>query len=1103
MTASENRMNSQKFKREYTKEMFIEDLNLTRDAVKLARCLNSFDDSDSWPGGFTQGNPFTAERLIDEWSKSQSEARLVVHVDDKIVGISIIDKHWRMPNSYYVGLLGVDPAYQKQGYGKKLLQCSVDFVTSLNADRLDLHTWEGNLKAMPLYKRTGFNWYPGTSVLMENYIPQILQHNFKEFLTLENWYQQLDRPIEQKQDEFFVKGEKSTPIFKYHFNLPEKGWLDVNIDIESKKISGFSLNSIDLKCEIQTMLKNKIGYIGSKNNTLSWILTNNEDVPILINGKLKPSTGITFLTESSKKSVSLLPNETKVIDFQFSIHPNVNPVDKEQIHEEQSHILIQSLFLVSKTSFQKEIILNTGIVTQEPFQIGFTPEVPILRPERIESFQLNITNKTPINQKVALKLMSANFKVLDYKSEEQLIPAHRAIQIPVNIQVPIDNKRSFLDIEFTCKENYYLLKRQRELTILAENAITTCSFPNEHYSLENSKIRIFFRTKKECQLYKIYDKINNQIIHLRGLIDAVGFPYESQEMTRIPYKVNRLMNGIELSATKPSMPQIKLIKRIELLKGEPVIKVTYIVENNGNTTVKSSGLRTATAQWGFNLRTIFPTERGIISAFDDPQFNQRDDYKKILKTVNEGWIFRENYRLGTIGIVWDKESFENPVTDKNAIIRLEKKFELLGNNKKIFNPIYIVVGAENWQSMKRYSERFYGNINSVPRYQKHSQAIQFNLSKIQGNLKQNSLFIESKHPDKLFLTVKNETEREFDSEFILKSEDIKFDPQKIALKIEKESEYSRSISTKVLSNDKTTFSYSYSFISPIAERKYNSRIIKSDSTKPVTIFFPSDLNITSPISVTNGVLSFETSLDFKGSPHYLRYKGLDINILYSKYPLKEPFLWYNPFYGGIVFWLMQLQQDFGLAGLSKCDFTVKKTEANGWNGIKFSPINLERNFLLKSISTNFSYLLHPGSNILRIDFSIKNNSIVPIELFSGISTFVNPKFDQIRCKDPYCSRELTFRRSLQMINSTVPIEYPWLELEDVTANTPKIGFIKKENPIIESRRRMNIELQEKLIEVFEATSLQLQGYEEITRTFYIIVMDKEDDISNYSTLILP
>jgi hypothetical protein len=851
------------------------------------------------------------------------------------------------------------------------------------------------------------------------------------------------------------------------------------------------------------MLKNKIGYIGSKNNILSWILTNNEEVPILIEGQLKPSSGIKLSTESGKKIVSLLPNEIKIIEFQFSILPTVKPVDKEQIHEEQSHTLIQSAFLVSKTDYQKEFTLHTGVVTQEPLQIGFTPEVPILRPGKLESFFLNITNCTSESKNVALKLMSTSFEVLEYQSEEHIISAGSAIQVPVNVRVPINCKRGFLDIEFVFKENYFSLKRQRELTIFAEDAITTCSLPNEHYSLENSKIRVFFRTKKECQIYKIYDKINNRRIPLRGLIDAVGFPYESQEMTRIPYEINRLTNGIELSVTKPSMPQIRLIKRIELLIGEPVIKVTYVVENNGKTTVKSGGLRTVTGQWGANLRTTFSTEKGIISAFDDPQFNLRADYKKILKTVNEGWIFRKAYRLGTIGIVWDKENFESPITDKGAIVRLERKFELTGNNKKKFNPIYIIIGPENWQSIKRYSDRFYGDINAITKYQNQSQAIQFNLGKTKGDLTQKPIFIKVNHPDQLFLTVKNDTEREFDSELVFESKDIKFDPKKITLKIEKESEYNRSISTEVLSKDNPTFSYSFSFKSPIVNRKYNSRVITTDSTKPVTIVLPSDLNKTSPISITNGILSLETSLDFKGSPHYLRFKQPDFNFLYSKYPIKEPFLWYNPFYGGIIFWLMQIRQAFGLASLTKCDFMVERAEFEGWKGISFIPTNLGRNPLLKTVSTNFSYLLYPGSNILRVDFNVRNNSIVPIELFSGISTFVNIKLDKIRSKDPYHSRELIFKRSVQMIDSTVPIDNPWLELEESTSNIPKIGFIKKENPVIESRRRMNIEAQEKLIEVFEATGMLLQGHEEINRTFYIIPMDKKDDIINYATLKMP
>ncbi|MCK4566399.1 MAG: GNAT family N-acetyltransferase, partial [Candidatus Thorarchaeota archaeon] len=125
------------------------------DAGRLAECLNSFDDSDSWPGGFTHGNPFTAERVLKSWSKSKNIRVIVGYSDDKIVGHCNVSDAELDSEAAYIGLLGVNPQYQGQGYGKAMLIEAAQAAADAGKRRIDLYTWGGNLKAMPLYKRTG------------------------------------------------------------------------------------------------------------------------------------------------------------------------------------------------------------------------------------------------------------------------------------------------------------------------------------------------------------------------------------------------------------------------------------------------------------------------------------------------------------------------------------------------------------------------------------------------------------------------------------------------------------------------------------------------------------------------------------------------------------------------------------------------------------------------------------------------------------------------------------------------------------------------------------------------------------------------------------
>ncbi|TET10572.1 MAG: GNAT family N-acetyltransferase, partial [Candidatus Thorarchaeota archaeon] len=153
----------------------VRDFQLTiEDSGRLAECLNSFDDSDSWPGGFTGGNPFTAQRVFEDKKKRKDIRDIVAHSDDKIVGECNICEASLDKEAAYVGLLGVNPLYQGKGFGKALLIEAAKTAAEAGKRRIDLHTWGGNLKAVPLYKRTGYNWVPGTRVLMESHIPGII-----------------------------------------------------------------------------------------------------------------------------------------------------------------------------------------------------------------------------------------------------------------------------------------------------------------------------------------------------------------------------------------------------------------------------------------------------------------------------------------------------------------------------------------------------------------------------------------------------------------------------------------------------------------------------------------------------------------------------------------------------------------------------------------------------------------------------------------------------------------------------------------------------------------------------------------------------------------
>ncbi len=198
------------------------------DAQMLADCYNTWDDPESWPGGFGHSDPFTGERLLEELEKTSPLSRFVAIADGKIVGHCDVINHFNEEDTVYVGLLGVDPEYQGKKIGKTLLIQATMRALELEKEVITLHTWGGNLKAMPLYKKTGYFWAPESSVYMENYLPGILRRKlFQSFTKKFGWYETFKRSLDLVPD---VELIEEMSVYNYYFEADENNSLKLIVD---------------------------------------------------------------------------------------------------------------------------------------------------------------------------------------------------------------------------------------------------------------------------------------------------------------------------------------------------------------------------------------------------------------------------------------------------------------------------------------------------------------------------------------------------------------------------------------------------------------------------------------------------------------------------------------------------------------------------------------------------------------------------------------------------------------------------------------------------------------------------------------------------------
>ncbi|MFW5907832.1 MAG: GNAT family N-acetyltransferase, partial [Candidatus Natronoplasma sp.] len=231
-------------------------------AKGVADMFNKF--KESWPGGFGGGVPFDEERIRDRMNESSSIVDYVALDEDGApVGFCNLEPHWREEETAYVGLLGVIQRAKGQKFGKNLLLKVLEKAIEEGIERVDLHTWSGNLNAMPLYKKIGMFWVPDTTVYMQDYIPLLHQNDLTKewFQANPDWYRAQKRELKQEPDDFIEKGMK---IYRYRFEEGDD-WMEVDIDRYGWGITGIKRKLDGERITVKARVDSHDFHIGIEN----------------------------------------------------------------------------------------------------------------------------------------------------------------------------------------------------------------------------------------------------------------------------------------------------------------------------------------------------------------------------------------------------------------------------------------------------------------------------------------------------------------------------------------------------------------------------------------------------------------------------------------------------------------------------------------------------------------------------------------------------------------------------------------------------------------------------------------------------------------------
>jgi len=980
------------------------------DTGRLADCFNTWSDDDSWGGGFGS-TKFTAERILTDFFAVNLMRRMAVvdKTTGEHLGFCSVDNHWTYEDTMYVPLLGVSPAHQKKGYGKSLLLKALQIAIEHKKRRLDLHTWAGNLRAVPVYKKTGFNWCPKTSVLMENFLPAILTTPFFEPFFIENdWYQTQDLEITQKQDDFEYHSMKA---YFYQFVQDEQNSLEVRVDRHAKELSGFSYVVNGKMLAVQLVTNQHEVFVGIDQVQAELRIKNDQPRALKIEGALRPFKKHLKILSSSKIAAIIQPDEEITIPIKIELNSDLETYLPNQKPWKRT----DCRFYLNLQIDGKSIQLALGWVPKEAIQVIMTePSVYFGKYINEVKVPIGFRNMTTSHLQGTVIISGDGFD----KPHEFLIDsfeARSAIEKKIPLLKPEEALSAALKwtIEFVSQDpNIKLPLIIRHIGCFTKPGAIAYVNPRKEAIIENDLFRFRFQIDELCELTEITSKSYTENGQTRFSAYGIGigkpFPEESSEFWRLerPYEVVHRETGVSFKQTvtsKIEKPGLQVTRWIEVDAGKPYISCYCELTNTGETLIKDVAIRT----WGpwhipdaFLGSLVLPLKKGWIST-DDPEFNDRYDYPYKASDFDEPWLARELHNSIGLGFgqIWDPnevDTIKGAPTRGHLIDTVSYDLEP-GETVKTGHLTYVFGQPSAQITRNVWLNEF--NVNKSKTQELSGLKLTKPIFELQCGEELavpdfedsplpalNWIDLNSKNiPIKLSYQGQRETSVDF--EVIIESPFWMEQKQwRTSLETGKNGNFQTNLpierSAKI--NGSKLYKVTGTMKLPYTTRSFDSIVLPYRESGKVNLRARDDRWIFS-----NGTLTFETSPTHGGSLFSARLDQSK-DLFFSRFPNHDSFVWFKRFIGGFNPYINVPNVWDWMEFYDNTWLNPILIEEKKWVGLQYYLPSPTNDFRLDNIASTVTYYTRANSPILWGQLKVTNNSGISTLINGGFSLFLQP-----------------------------------------------------------------------------------------------------------------
>ena len=923
-----------------------------RDAEGLAETLNSFDPL--WPGGFTGGVPFTVEHIRLWHENDRSLGTFIAVADGKPVGYCSLHPLWTGENAAYVGLLGLHPDYLGQGLGKALLLKCVERTCQVGRERLDLHTWSGNERAVPLYKKTGFFWVPETWVYMQNYIPLILEA-FPDFFANADWYGCFQRDLTMAPDDVVEDG---VGLYPYRWEKDGRR-LTVWIDRAARGMCGFETDDVLVRCSVEGGR-----VIGGLPALVRWTLINKSDEPL-------PVTLVARGSEKAKleKEMTL----SLVGQAQLEAPLTTAPDFSSDWRDEHTATVTTTLFLGERT-----FTLKAGVVGQTAIEVKTEPTFLSCLPRRSQRVHLRLRNHLTERVRAHINIAADPGLSCDPTSAQVELQAEGLAGLPLILTAEEAGAHTLrVQPILTDREEPSRFKPM-ELKALAPPIGGVAGYlKGEQAVLENENLRVILNSKGGR--LKVVHKASG-----RGMVEqslTVGPPFWPSDMEwrkfplRLEKEAGRLRATVSMSTdTFPGLT----IERSVILSASPLIAIRHTFINSSSEPLKVQlALAHSSGPWQQG-EVALPLQEGLVVERWPGFPDWRDPASQRAEGFAEGWFSLTRFAQ-TVGFLWSEAErilfgeWEQP----NFTL---KPLTIPAQGHLTAPEFYLYAGPGGWQEVREAWRRLLAPQAEAqypypqPSFQVRTGPQPLVLMDGQGA---GSLEITSFHSRRL------EVDLEVDAPegWSVEVEDTRF-PQ-----VYRGQSAQAPIRVRAPSHGPSIAQAPVRIQTPAWEGDFPITLLSLGSRGEVKL---SEIEREGQqvIEVDNGWMRFAVAPTFRGTVIALEQGG--INHLWSSFPTPRSWCWARPWYGGLgpsiwggegylVFFdsKTQIEESFDYQLLPPGSVTLGPSEVP-WAGVRVQSELQHRD--LRGLKLELDYLTVGQSNLLAVVSRLINPTTAPFRV---------------------------------------------------------------------------------------------------------------------------